>query len=70
VSHPHAIEVGSEDGKGVLKGLVLKDEVDHLLSAVRSVPGIDDVVNRLEVHEDAVGYPAFKVERCTKHGPT
>jgi uncharacterized membrane protein len=53
VSHPHAIEVGTEDGKVVLKGLVLRDEVDHLLNAVRSVPGIEDVVNRLETHEDA-----------------
>ena len=53
MSHPHAIEVGSKDGKVVLKGLVLKGEVDHLLSAVRSVPGVDNVVNRLEVHEDA-----------------
>jgi uncharacterized membrane protein len=31
----------------------LQDEVDHLLGAVRAVPGVDDVLSRLEVHEDA-----------------
>jgi uncharacterized membrane protein len=53
VSRPHAIEVGTEGGKIILKGPVLQDEVDHLLSVVRAVPGVEDVVNRLEVHEDA-----------------
>jgi uncharacterized membrane protein len=52
VSHPHAIEVSTKDGKVVLKGPILQEEVDHLLSTVRDVPGVDDVVTRLEVHED------------------
>jgi len=53
VSHPHAMEVGAQRGKVTLKGPVLADEVDHLLQTVRSVPGVEEVVNRLEIHEDA-----------------
>jgi uncharacterized membrane protein len=53
VSHPHAIEVSVENGKTVLKGPILQDEAGHLLSVVKSVPGVEDVANRLEIHEDA-----------------
>jgi len=53
VSHPHGIEVGIEDGKVVLKGLILQDEVDRLLSVIRSVPGVDGVVNRLSIRAEA-----------------
>ncbi len=53
VSHPHGIEVAIEEGKVVLKGLILQDEVDHLLTTVRSVPGVEGVVNRLTIRAEA-----------------
>jgi len=53
VSHPHAITASSQGGKIVLKGTILNEEVDSMLRAVRSVPGVEDVVNELEVHRDA-----------------
>src|SRR3982751_2031372 len=46
VSDPHALEVA--------------DEVDDLLSCVRSVPGIAEVENRLEAHEQAGNVPALQ----------
>src|SRR5206468_3234814 len=53
VSHPHAIEVRVRDGHVTLSGPVLASEVDDLLSCLSSVRGVEDVENRLEVHERA-----------------
>jgi uncharacterized membrane protein len=53
VSHPHAIEVTAENGKIILKGLVLEDELSRLLSAVRAVPGVTDLENKLEAHNSS-----------------
>ncbi len=53
ISHPHAITVRAEDSRIVLEGAVLKHELHALLSAVRSVPGVSDVVNRLTVYDEA-----------------
>jgi uncharacterized membrane protein len=52
VSHPHAIDVTLEDGRIVLYGPALEHEVDRLLRAVKSVPGVKEVTNRLVVHRD------------------
>ena len=51
VSHPHAITVTANDGSVVLQGLVLQNEVDRLLRAAKSVPGVRSIEDRLEVHE-------------------
>jgi osmotically-inducible protein OsmY len=51
VSHPSAIEVTAEDGRVTLAGPVLADEVKGLLRAVAKVPGVKDVDDRLDVHE-------------------
>src|SRR5207302_10606108 len=51
VSHPHAIEVTAENGKIVLKGLVLEDEISRVLSALRAVPGVTGLENKLEAHD-------------------
>jgi uncharacterized membrane protein len=39
---------------------VLAREVDRLLSAVRRVRGVEDIENRLEVHESATDVPALQ----------
>lgn len=51
VSHPHAIDVEARDGVITLSGPVLRHEVDRLLSEVRSVRGVRDVEQRLEIHD-------------------
>jgi len=54
VSHPHAITVlAAEGGRVVLSGPVLAYEVPYLLKCVRSAPGVKEVINRLDVHEEA-----------------
>ena len=51
-SHPSAIMVTAKDGRVVLSGPILENEVKRLLSAVRAVHGVTEVDNHLEVHRD------------------
>jgi uncharacterized membrane protein len=60
VSHPHAIAVRAEEDRVVLEGPVLAAEVDNLLRRVRAVPGVREVVSRLEVHQDASNIPGLQ----------
>jgi osmotically-inducible protein OsmY len=53
ISHPGAIEVTARSGRVTLSGPILADEVDRLIARVALVSGVSDVVNRLEVHQDA-----------------
>ena len=50
ISHPGAIDVNAHQGRVTLSGPVPADEVDKLLSTVRGVMGVHEVVNQLEVH--------------------
>lgn len=52
VSHPGAIEVTAESGRVTLRGPILEDEIEDLLSTVRSVRGVHEVEDRLDVHGD------------------
>jgi uncharacterized membrane protein len=51
-SHPHAIEVTVREGHVMLAGPILAHEVPGLLHAVKHVPGVRGVENRLEVHRE------------------
>jgi hypothetical protein len=51
VANPGAINATARNGSVMLTGPVLAHEVADLLSTVRSVRGVEDVQNRLEVHE-------------------
>lgn len=54
VSHPHAIEVLADDeGRVLLRGVVLEREVPRLLSHVRKVRGVCSIVSELEAHGSA-----------------
>jgi uncharacterized membrane protein len=59
-SHPSSIAVTAADGTVTLSGPILAREVDDLLSSVRSVRGVQDVVDQLEVHERADDVPALQ----------
>jgi osmotically-inducible protein OsmY len=50
VSHAGAIDVTAQQGRVTLSGSIPAHEVEKLLSAVASVPGVTAVVNRLEVN--------------------
>jgi hypothetical protein len=60
VSHSSAIQVTAENGNVTLSGPILADEVPHLLSCVKWTPGVKDVNNNLEVHEEAGNHPALQ----------
>jgi uncharacterized membrane protein len=60
VSHPSSIEVAVHDGIVTLSGPILAHEVDDLLCAVKSVRGVEDVVDHLDVHKTAENVPALQ----------
>ena len=60
VSHPHAIRVSVREGRVSLSGPVLAHEVDDLLSCVSAVRGVEEVENRLEVHQQAGTVPGLQ----------
>jgi uncharacterized membrane protein len=60
LSHPGSVEVTAEGGTVTLQGPVLSHEVDRALRAVRSVPGVRHVVNRLEEHRLRENVPVLQ----------
>ena len=60
VSHPGSIEVAASDGVVTVSGPVLAEEMDGLLSAVRDTPGVDDVADLLEVHDEPDDVPGLQ----------
>ena len=52
VSHPHAIEVSASGREVALSGPILAHEVLGLLYAVKHVPGVRGVENRLALHKE------------------
>jgi hypothetical protein len=69
VSHPAAIDVSARDGIVRLSGPILADEVDDLISAVKSVRGVDDIEDRLDVHDSPDNISALQGGR-TRTGET
>jgi hypothetical protein len=59
-SHPHAIEVRVEDGQVTLRGPILADEVAVTVAAVARVRDVRQVVNQLEVHQEAGDVPGLQ----------
>jgi uncharacterized membrane protein len=62
VSHPSAITVSVSDGRVVLTGHVLADEVEALISRVGGVRGVTEVRNELGIHRTANNVPALQGE--------
>jgi hypothetical protein len=60
VSHPGAIEVGSEQGCITVSGTILKREVDALIEAISKVPGVREIRNELEAHSSADRIPELQ----------
>lgn len=59
-SHPRAIDVGAVNGAVTLRGPVLAEELNNLLSVVAAVHGVQSVNNELESHESAEGVPSLQ----------
>lgn len=60
VSHPKAIDVSVQNGRVVLSGPILTSEVPELLASVKSISGVNQVMNHLEPHEQADNHPALQ----------
>lgn len=60
VSHPRAVEVGADNGCVMLRGKILKREVEPLLAAVRKIPGVREIDDLLEQHETAGNIPSLQ----------
>jgi hypothetical protein len=59
-SHPSSIKVKAENGKVILSGPMLQDEVDRLLRRVASIRGVGSVENRLEAHASPESVPGLR----------
>ncbi|HEX4494390.1 MAG TPA: hypothetical protein VIE43_01870 [Thermoanaerobaculia bacterium] len=60
VTYPAAIEAAVEEGKVVLRGLVLASEVAGLMLALEAVEGVREIQNQLEIHESVEALAAFR----------
>jgi uncharacterized membrane protein len=60
VSHPRALQVSARDGHVTVSGPILAHEVDRLLWGVQSTPGVREVENRLDVHQEPGDLPALQ----------
>jgi len=60
VSHPHAIQVQASGGAVTLSGPILRREAQALIRHLRHVPGVHDVIDRLERHASTNRTPALQ----------
>ncbi len=68
VSHPSAVKTAVYDGRVFLSGPILQSEIQDLLSTVKSVRGVREVENQLQVHESAAGVPGLQGEGKPRSG--
>jgi uncharacterized membrane protein len=61
VSHPSAIEIEVRDGRAVARGAILAGEADDAVRCLGKIPGIHEVIDRLERHATA-DVPALQGE--------
>jgi uncharacterized membrane protein/osmotically-inducible protein OsmY len=62
VSHPGALDLVVHDGRVILRGPVFTHEADFVMRAVRNVPGVREVVDRMERHVTAGSIPSLQGE--------
>jgi uncharacterized membrane protein len=60
VTHPSSIHVEARDGAIELSGPILRDEVRALVDCVRSVRGVREVRNKLEVYSEPGRVPGLQ----------
>ncbi|HZW13124.1 MAG TPA: SRPBCC family protein [Noviherbaspirillum sp.] len=62
VSHPRAIKVSAMHGRVSLYGPILASEKQELLDCVKSITGVSEIDDKLEIHESAAGIPSLQGE--------
>ncbi|MBI2202298.1 MAG: BON domain-containing protein [Candidatus Rokubacteria bacterium] len=68
VGHAGAIHAAVTDGRVLLTGPILREDVDRLLRRVRAVRGVQDVANALEVHDEPGNIPSLQGRPRTPRG--
>lgn len=68
VSHPGSIDVTVEDGRVILRGPVMGDEVDRLIAGVSAIRGVQQVEDRLARHEHTAQVPGLQGGRSRTGG--
>lgn len=59
VGHPESIQTKISKGVVTLKGVILAAEVPNLIDRLKSISGVEDVVNNLDVRKAAEGVPGL-----------
>ena len=60
IGRASAVEAVVVDGRVTLRGPVLADDLDRLVRRVRAVPGVQEVVDQLDVHDEPGGVPRHR----------
>lgn len=60
IRHPGSIEVQAEQGRVMVRGPILRSEVDRLIKGVGRVKGVKHVENRLEVYDKPRDLPGLQ----------
>jgi uncharacterized membrane protein len=63
VSHPGALDVRVAAGHVILRGDVIASEAPHMLSAIRCMSGVREVIDNLTLHETAGTVPSLQGKR-------
>jgi hypothetical protein len=67
VSHPRALQVTADHGVVTLSGPVLVGEDRGLIECVARVPGVEELLNDLDVHDASERIPALAGEPSPRH---
>lgn len=70
VSHAGAIEAGVHDGVVTLRGPIIRDEIAHLVRAIRRIPGVMAVHDALEPHDADDRVPGLQGGRSSSPART
>jgi len=62
IRHAKSINTKVEDGVVRLTGPILASEVDDLIEHVKSIRGVTDIINQLDVHETPDNIPGLQGE--------
>ncbi|HJT19403.1 MAG TPA: SRPBCC family protein [Nitrospira sp.] len=62
VRHPRSIDVRAENGRVVLSGSILSEDMARLLGGVARVKGVTEIVNELSAHERPADTPRLQGE--------
>ena len=68
VRHPSAITTEVSNGRVVLSGPILSDEVRQLIDGVRAVRGVTSVQNNLAVHDDGARVSVLQGDKSKPGG--